>query len=157
MEQVLSLLSQQAVTMALCIPACTRQPPQDAWQPGHLSFQLVISGEIPTTPWHADQETIVQAGGLICCAAHAASTRRYDVDRKHLAFSVIGNQLHVHLYQRKATDPIGKGQEQRWQLQAPSAMSSLSQLIERGFREGLDASSLNHLAMRAPGILWQSL
>jgi AraC-like DNA-binding protein len=157
MDEWIGLLAQQAVTTCICIPACTEPVAKEAWRPGHLSFQLVLRGQIPTTPWHHKSETVLRAGGLICCAPNAASTRRYDVDRQHLAFSAIGDQLHVHLYQRQSDYPIGHSDQQKWQTPLPSGFKMLCLLIERGFAEGLDEQSLQHLAKSAPGVLLQTL
>ena len=155
LQDVEQLLAQQPLRSCMLIPSA--EPGIDlgahAWVPGVLSFQFVLSGQIPTTPWHQTEEHILRRGALLCCAAGASSVRRYNVARRHLAFSLIQNQLHVHLYQRRATDPPASAQSQQWQLPVSQAFQQLNQLIEAGFRERFSEDFLLQLMHCVPETL----
>ena len=147
-------LSQRPVRDCLLIPTAPAglNLGQYMWAPGHLSFQLVISGAIPTTPWNREQEYVLRSGGLLCCAAGGVSVRRY-VARKHLAWSIVADRVHVHRYQRSATDAPGISNEQRWQFPLSSHLQQLSQLIEMAMREQLDETYIEQLLMSMPFVL----
>lgn len=147
MHPVAALIQDIQPSACLLIPTCTTAPAADSWQPGILSFQLVISGQIPTTPWCEKEETILRRGGLICVAPGGASTRRYDVARKHLSFHVHNGEVLIQLFQRQAHDDPGFAHQETWYFPAPSALIELSQLLTRGFREKLDEECLKKLAL----------
>ena len=144
---IVALLQGLSLGPYLLIPRLVGNARAESWIPSSLSFQVVLAGQIPTTPWNTQTETILQRGGLICCAGAAASTRRYDVARQHLAFSVQHGQLDVSLYERAADDAPGFAHRQHWHGVAPIACIELGQLIDRAFKQGLDNETIEHLAV----------
>ncbi len=146
-ETILALLEGLPRGNSLVVPRVVGRPRAESWIPAGVSFQLVLSGQIPTTPWHTTEESILKRGDLICCAGGAASTRRYDVARQHLAFGINAGQLDVSLFQRAANDAPGFAHKQHWQRPAPRACLELGQLIDRSFKQGLDLESIKHLSL----------
>lgn len=161
---VLQLLESVSVKRCLLIPrsqVLDIGPDLNAdnpiWIPGELSFQLVISGQIATTAYADHQETILRKGGLICCAPGAASTRNYNVARKHLSFVIHDDHIHMQLYKRQADDRAGQSQIQQCQFPAAHVVLEMKSVLLRGFRENVESTTMQQLAMSVPALIIHSL
>lgn len=154
---LLNMLTGLHLGRCLVIPTCSGQTPAGSWVPGALSFQLVLHGQIPTTAWCDAQETLLRSGDLICCAAGAASTRRYDVAREHLALGREHGQLRIRHYRRAADDPPAQARQEYMDLPLSPLISSLLDLLQRGFEARVARSQQSHLALHLPRLLLHEL